>query len=89
MVDDLQVNVNYRHQSDMRTEAGQSAINTENGIEGHHIIDLSIAYSINAWSSIQLHIRNALDTRYAVAARPAGYRPGLPRMVEAGIRLEF
>ncbi len=88
-VDDLQANIHYRHQSDMRTEAGQSTINAANGIEGHHIIDLSMAYSINTWSTFQLHLRNALDTRYAVAARPAGYRPGLPRMVEAGIRLDF
>ena len=73
----------------MRTKAGQSTINAANGIEGHHIIDLSMAYSINTWSTFQLHLRNALDTRYAVAARPAGYRPGLPRMVEAGIRLDF
>jgi Fe(3+) dicitrate transport protein len=88
-VDDVQASVNYRHQSDMRTEAGQSAINADNGIEGHHIIDVSMAYSINTWSTFQLHLRNALDTRYAVAARPAGYRPGLPRMLEAGIRLDF
>ena len=88
-VDDIQGNVIYRHQSDIRTEAGQSTIDDANSIEGHHIIDLSMAYSINAWSTFQIHLRNALDTRYAVAARPAGYRPGLPRMVEAGIKLDF
>jgi len=85
----LQTDINYRHQSDIRIIAGQEPINSLNGIAGHHVIDISLSYQLNERATLQTHVRNLLDSRYAVAARPAGYRPGLPRMMEAGLRVRF
>lgn len=85
----IQADVNYRHQSKVRITAGQEMISMVNGLEGQHVVDLSMSYRLNERATLQTHVRNLMNTRYAVAARPAGYRPGMPRMIEAGIRIEF
>ena len=85
----IQADVNYRHQSKVRITAGQEMISMVNGLEGQHVVDLSMSYRLNERATLQTHVRNLMNTRYAVAARPAGYRPGMPRMIEAGLRIEF
>jgi Fe(3+) dicitrate transport protein len=43
---------------------------------------------VTPWAKIQVGVENLTDETYVVARRPAGARPGLPRTLMAGIRLE-
>jgi Fe(3+) dicitrate transport protein len=44
-------------------------------------------YRLAPWSTLTVAVQNLTDARYIVARRPAGARPGLPRTIVAGARL--
>jgi Fe(3+) dicitrate transport protein len=47
-----------------------------------------LRYAVSPWAQVQVGVENLADATYVVARRPAGARPGLPRTLMAGIRLE-
>ncbi|MDH3648785.1 MAG: TonB-dependent receptor, partial [Saprospiraceae bacterium] len=84
----LSINLSGRYQSDMLITAGSfEEVSTK--LEGHIIADMNITYSIGGNVALYVNVTNVLDKKYAVAARPAGFRPGLPRNVMAGIKVQF
>ncbi len=72
---------------EMRTVAGAGdPIPTE---ATDRVLVLSLAGELNiaSRSSVFVAVQNLADERYVVARRPAGARPGLPRTLLAGVRL--
>lgn len=74
---------------DMRTVAGQGDVVPEQSVASYFVAEFSAGYEVNRSVRIFGIVRNLFDEEYAVARRPAGLRPGLPRTVLAGMRVTF
>ncbi len=74
--------------SAMRTSAGRGVIPDGSGTEAHATLGVKGEYRMAKWGALFAGVQNLTDARFIVARRPAGTRPGLPRTIEAGIRLE-
>lgn len=83
------LNVNGSGTGKMRTVAGQGSIENNLGTDSYFIADLSVGYQLNKTANLFVDIRNITDKTYIVSRRPAGVRPGLPRMLLGGIKLQF
>lgn len=83
------LNVNGSGTGKMRTVAGQGSIEDNLGTDSYFIVDLSVGYQLNKTANLFVDIRNITDKTYIVSRRPAGVRPGLPRMLLGGIKLQF
>ncbi len=75
--------------SKMRTIAGSEDIDVVPNTDSYFLIDFSTSYQITSTTKFVLDVRNLTDKTYLVSRRPAGLRPGLPRMIQAGIKLSF
>lgn len=75
--------------SAMRTEAGSGDIPATSGTDSYIMLGLGGEVDLSSWGSLFMSAHNLNNTTHIVARRPAGVRPGLPRMVEAGIRFAF
>jgi Fe(3+) dicitrate transport protein len=73
----------------LRTVAGQGAIPPEHTTDAYVVFNLSGEYALSRWGTAYVGVQNLTDERYVVARQPAGARPGLPRTVHAGIRLQY
>lgn len=71
------ISANYR--GDMRTVAGQGEKVADNSINERILLNLNFDYKLAKATSIQFTLNNLLNTKYIVANRPAGWRPGMPR----------
>lgn len=71
----------------MRTKAGQGPRNPATSVDGFVTASLSAEYRLARVGTLFAAVQNLADTRYAVARRPAGLRPGLPRTLLAGVRV--
>ena len=69
----------------MRAQAGNEDINSVEHIPAFLIIDCVAKFHVNQNISINLNIQNLTNKAYVVALRPAGLRPGLPRIIQLGI----
>lgn len=85
----LDVNLNANTTSQMRTVAGSGDIDQQYSTDRYFLLDLSGSYKITGSLTAFMNIRNLLDQTYIVSDRPAGVRPGLPRMAMGGIRFEI
>ena len=73
--------------SAMRTSAGQGPIPDNTGTDAYLAIGVGGEYRFTGWGAVFLAVQNLTDESYIVARRPAGARPGLPRTIEAGLRV--
>lgn len=83
------VHLNGRYVGAMRTVAGQGDLVEDASIDNHFVLDLSANYSVSPYATIFASIRNLGDNTYAVARRPAGLRPGMPRVAQLGVKVSF
>lgn len=81
----FEFHVNSKYNSTMRAQAGDGEINSVENIPAYLILDCAAKYHINENISINLNIQNLTNKAYVVALRPAGLRPGLPRIIQFGI----
>ncbi len=58
-------------------------------IPSFFVMDLSAWYDLRGGLTFNLTIKNLLDERYIATRRPQGIRVGLPRMLNAGMALNF
>jgi Fe(3+) dicitrate transport protein len=72
-----------------RASAGTGSIPAANRIDRRTLVDLSGEYDLSENVRLFSSIENLGDEVYNVALRPAGARPGAPRMVLAGVRFSF
>jgi Fe(3+) dicitrate transport protein len=73
--------------SPMRTVAGQGAIPDEQSTDGALVLGASAEYHLHPSMMMHVGVENLTDAHYAVARRPAGLRPGLPRSIQLGLRV--
>lgn len=73
----------------MRTRAGSGVPDVKDRIAPHTVSNLSLLYSLAKQTGLFFQAKNVFDSVYAVARRPIGLRPGIPRMFQMGIRSTF
>jgi Fe(3+) dicitrate transport protein len=78
-----------RYQSDMRTTPGRGEIEETDKISSFTTLDTSLNYFMNTRTSFFGSVTNLTDEVYAVARRPAGLRPGMPRAFRLGVTMTF
>ena len=83
--DKFEFYLNAKYNSTMRAQAGNDEISLVENIPGYLIVDGVLKYHINEKICINLNIQNLTNKAYVVALRPAGLRPGLPRIIQFGI----
>lgn len=76
------------YQTDMLTRA--SSLQDQDLLIGSRwLLSLQIQYQVNNHLALYARGNNLLDQRYAVATRPAGWRPGMPRYGELGVEFKL
>lgn len=75
--------------SEMRTAAGQGDVADSDRTDAFAILGLGVEYRVMDRGTAYLAAQNLLDQTYVVAARPAGVRPGLPRTLQVGFRVNW
>lgn len=78
-----------KYQSEINTIPGNDNIPEAEIINGFMTFDLSANVFLNKYFSCNLSINNIFDNAYAVAARPTGLRPGMPRFTSLGVKMFF
>ena len=81
--------ISGRYAGEVRTVAGQGNIPPGESIDSHVVFDLAVNYAATEWATVFGTVRNLADNAYAVADRPAGLRPGLPRTLRLGVKANF
>lgn len=71
----------------MRTLAGQGAFVATDATDAYFVLNVSGEYALTAGTSLFASVQNVADNSYIVARQPAGVRPGLPRLVQAGLKI--
>lgn len=72
--------------SAMRAVAGQGEIAAAERIDAHVVLDAVVEAPLPGGLVLTGRVLNLTDDAYAVARRPAGVRPGLPRTATLGLR---
>jgi Fe(3+) dicitrate transport protein len=71
----------------MRTLAGQGAYVTLDSTDSYFVVNVSGEYELTSGASLFASVQNVTDNSYIVGRHPAGVRPGLPRLVQAGLKI--
>ena len=58
-------------------------------IKDFGIINMALNYNLTKNIKLNFSINNLLNKIYTVASRPAGLRPGQPRVIKFGVRLDL
>ncbi|MEX0844195.1 MAG: TonB-dependent receptor [Balneolaceae bacterium] len=87
--DKFEANLSVYGASQMRTVAGQGSIQDEQSTDAHLLTDINIGYQVNSFTKVFVDVKNLTNETYIVANRPAGLRPGLPRYVLGGLKINF
>ena len=77
------------YNSAMRTEASRGPVDPARATDSFLVWDFTGEVRINNHALAYAAIENLTDHAYIVARRPAGVRPGLPRTLVAGLKLDF
>lgn len=83
------INLSSKYLSEMRTEPGDGDIPEQLKIDGNFIVDLSANYKVSRFVTAIVNVNNITNQVYAVARRPAGLRPGLPRTFLLGVKVSL
>lgn len=81
--------LSFRYTTPMRVTAGQGALVEAHSTDAHFVVDLAAHYRLTQRVNIFASVRNLTDATYIVARRPAGVRPGLPRLMLIGFKVDF
>jgi Fe(3+) dicitrate transport protein len=83
------LNIGLKYTSEMRASAGQGEITEDKLIPSYLVLDASAKYTINKNISFFASATNIGNSVYVVAIRPAGYRPGMPRAFQLGLKVNL
>lgn len=83
------INLSSKYMAAMRTEAGQGELISTQSTDSYFISDINLNYNFNKNVSVFTGVNNILNESYVVALRPAGFRPGMPRMFTLGVKANF
>ena len=73
----------------MRTVAGQAPLDDVLTVGGSTVLDMTVRCVLKNGFALELSARNVTDAVYVASARPAGWRPGMPRTITGGFNLSF
>ena len=82
------VSISMNASGAMRTEAGSGPIPRGQGTDSYIVLNASGEVSVGERGTLFAGLQNFTNQIYGVARRPAGLRPGLPRTLVAGVRVE-
>ena len=85
----IHLHAGARYVSRVRTKAGQGAFEDGAHLASHLVFDLAGTFDVTRQVAVFATVRNLTDEVYAVARRPAGLRPGLPRQALLGLKARF
>ncbi|HSC29400.1 MAG TPA: TonB-dependent receptor [Vicinamibacterales bacterium] len=71
----------------MRTRAGQGPYVASDSTDSYFVLSASGEYELTAGASLFASVQNVTDNVYIISRRPSGVRPGLPRLVQAGLKI--
>lgn len=80
---------NAQYQSGVSTVTGAENDAQEATIPGRTLCDAQAHYRVNGDLEFFATVVNLFNTVYEAGRLPAGIRPGLPRMLQAGVQLRF
>lgn len=83
------VNVAGNYIDDMRTVAGQGSAPASQRTESAFVVDLAAGFKLTDKAELVAKVENLTDEVWIASRRPAGVRPGAPRMLYLGMRVEF
>lgn len=83
------VNLSAKYMDAMRTTPGQGEMEKGSHTDQSLVLDASASASIHKNIRLFAGVYNLADETYVVATRPAGLRPGMPRMVQLGLKAAF
>jgi Fe(3+) dicitrate transport protein len=81
----FEINLNAKYNSAMRAEAGSANLSQAEHVPSYLVFDGGVKYYLNKQISFNITVQNITNQAYIVALRPAGLRPGLPRVFQFGI----
>lgn len=81
--------INSTYSPHIRTVAGSDTIDPNFSTDSYLLFDLASSYAINENIGLFVNVRNLLNETYIVSDRPAGVRPGLPRTLIGGLKVNF
>lgn len=84
-----EVNMSGQYVAAMRTVAGQAPLDEVFTTDAHFTIDVSASYAVHPRIDLFANAINLTNAIYIAADRPAGVRPGTPRMIMAGVKARF
>jgi len=85
----MNANISGNYASTIRMAPGQGEIPDNELIEGRTIFDLSVQYQVHQYISLFASALNFTDAVYVAAGRPSGLRPGMPRTMNIGVKMNF
>ncbi|OFW29352.1 MAG: hypothetical protein A3H97_15140 [Acidobacteria bacterium RIFCSPLOWO2_02_FULL_65_29] len=71
----------------MRAAAGQGALVARDSTEASFVLNASGEYALTEGARVFAGVQNLTDSLHIVSRHPAGVRPGLPRLVQAGLKI--
>ncbi len=81
------VTMNYVDEA--RSQAGSGQIPQSQSVDRRTLFDVSGEYDVTSNIRLFASVQNLTDDIYNAGFRPAGARPGMPRTVMAGVKLDF
>jgi len=82
-------NLSGKYITEMRAVAGQADINIGPSTDAQLIFDCSARYSLSKNVDIFMNVVNFTNAINIIAIRPAGFRPGMPRGFNFGVKARF
>jgi Fe(3+) dicitrate transport protein len=79
------VNLAGNYIDDMRTDAGDTSPRTESAF----VVDLATGWRLTPDAELFAKVENLTDETWIASRRPAGARPGMPRMTMLGVKVDF
>lgn len=73
----------------MRTIAGQGSYLGGDSTDSYFVLNLSGEYGLGRGARLFASLQNVGDSVYIVARQPAGVRPGLPRLLQLGLKIDL
>lgn len=83
------LNLRGNYMDAMRTQAGTGSIPSNLKTDAYFVLDANITFKIHKETALYAGISNIMNNEYIVARRPAGLRPGMPRMIQGGVKVRF
>ena len=84
-----EINFNLRYNGAFDTQASNNGMEATLPIPGNFLVDLSVKYHVAPQVNLTVNGINLFNTVYAASRVPAGFRPGHPFGIYAGVEIQL